>query len=257
MKLGAQVYSLRNQIQTPEGYLQTMWELKALGYDAVQHAGAALTDPYLLRDLTQQAGLQQVCPNIDAAPLLESPEKVIEAVRILGCDSIMLPYITPDDFVTKESLLAAWKPLEGPIEKLLDAGIHPAYHNHDFDVAPMNGWDGSFVEWLLENRPGWKFILDVCWAEFAHADVDALFDKIGSRMDCVHFKDYRGITCRHMPVFCACGKGTVKLAHYAEKVKELGIKDVIVEQDNALNYPNPMGQMADSAACLRGLFENG
>ena len=122
MNLGAQVYSVRNQIQTPEGYLATMWELKTQGYDTVQHAGAALTDAYLLRDLTQQAGLRQTCPNIDAAPLLEDPDKVIETVRILGCDSIMLPYITPDDFVTKDSFLAAWAPLEAPIQKLMDAG---------------------------------------------------------------------------------------------------------------------------------------
>ena len=254
MKLGAQVYSVRNQIQTPEGYLKTMQGLKAVGYDTVQHAGAALTDPYLLRDLTQQAGLQQICPNIDAAPLMEDPDKVIEAVRILGCDSIMLPYITPDDFVTLESFLVAWAPLEAPVQKLLDAGITPAYHNHDFDVAPMTGWDGSFVEWLLENRPGWHFILDVCWAEFARVDVLNLLEQIGRRMACVHFKDYRGVTCRHMPVFRACGEGAVALKTYGEKVRAMGIEDVIVEQDNALNYPDPMGQMAASAAYLRKLF---
>ena len=254
MKLGAQVYSIRNQIKTPEGYFQVMAELRARGYETIQHAGTGLTDPYLLRDLTQQAGLRQICPNIDAAPLLEDPDKVIETVRILGCDSIMLPYITPDDFVTKDSFLAAWAPLEAPIQKLMDAGIKPAYHNHDFDVAPMTGWDGSFVEWLLENRPGWHFILDVCWAQFAQVDVEDLMEKIGDRMDCVHFKDYRGITCRHMPVFCACGQGQVDLARYAEKVKAMGIQDVIIEQDNALNYPNPMGQMAESTAFVRKLF---
>ena len=254
MKLGAQVYSIRDRIKTPEGYFQVMAELKSRGYETVQHAGTALTDPYLLRDLTQQAGLRQICPNIDAAPLLEDPDKVIETVRILGCDSIMLPYITPDAFVTKESFLNAWAPLEGAIEKLLDAGITPAYHNHDFDVAPMTGWDGSFVEWLIENRPGWNFILDVCWAQYAQVDVEKLMEKIGDRMDSVHFKDYRGITCHHVPMFCACGCGQVDLARYAQKVKAMGIEDVIIEQDNALNYPDPMGQMAQSAAYVRKLF---
>ena len=254
MKLGAQVYSVRNRIKTPEGYFQVMAELKSRGYETIQHAGTALTDPYLLRDLTQQAGLRQICPNIDAAPLLEDPDKLIETVRILGCDSVMLPYITPDEFASLDSFLAAWAPLEPAVRKLLDAGITPAYHNHDFDVAPMTGWDGSFVEWLLENRPGWNFILDVCWAQYAQADVENLMEKIGNRMDSVHFKDYTGINSRHLPVFCACGRGRVDLARYAEKVKELGIVDVIVEQDNALNYPNPMGQMAESAAYVRKLF---
>ena len=255
MILGAQVYSVRTSIQTPEGYLQTMQKLKAMGYETVQHAGAALEDAYLLRDLTQQAGLRQVCPNIDARPLIEDPDKVIRDVKVLGCDSVMLPYITPDDFVTLDSFLQAWKPLEAAIVKLQEAGITPAYHNHDFDVAPIFDWDGSFVEWLLENRPGWKFIVDVCWAEFARRDVCALLDKLGSRVECVHFKDYTGgMSCRHIPVFCACGKGRVDLPRYAQKVQAMGIQDVIVEQDNALRYPDPMEQMAQSAVCLQALF---
>jgi len=255
MHLGAQVYSIRDQIQTPEGYFGAMVQLKAMGYDTVQHAGAAVTDPYLLRDLTQQAGLKQVCPNIDAAPILEDVDKVIETVRVLGCDSIMLPYVTPDDFSTLASFRAAWAPLEKPIQKLMDAGIVPAYHNHDFDVAPMSDWDGSFVEWLLENRPGWQFILDVCWAEYARQDVGGLFGKLGDRLNCVHFKDYTGgMNARHIPVFCACGKGVVALEAYAGWVQQLGIWDVIVEQDNALHYPDPMMQMRQSAQCLQKLF---
>lgn len=255
MYLGAQVYSIRNQLQTPEGYFSAMVQLKAMGYDTVQHAGAPLGDPYLLRDLTQQAGLRQVCPNIDAKPLLEDVDKVIADLRVLGCDSIMLPYITPDDFVTLSSFQKAWEPLEAPVQKLLDSGIIPAYHNHDFDVAPMSDWDGSFVDWLFENRPGWQFILDVCWAEYAHTDVCGWFRKLGDRINCVHFKDYTGgMSARHIPVFCACGKGVVDLPKYAEAVKALGIQDVIVEQDNALNYPEPMAQMKQSAAALEALF---
>ena len=52
MKLGAQIYSVRNYIQTPEAYANTLKKLKVLGYDTVQHAGPDILDPYLLRDLT-------------------------------------------------------------------------------------------------------------------------------------------------------------------------------------------------------------
>jgi len=255
MRLGAQVYSIRNRLGTPEGYLDAMQQLKQMGYETVQHAGADLTDPYLLRDLTQVAGLQQICPNIHADALLENTDRVIEAVRVLGCDSIMLPYITPDSFVTLGSFLEKWAPLETPLQKLLDAGIFPSYHNHDFDIAPLSDWDGSFVEYLFENRPGWRFILDVCWSEFAQADTRAYLQKLADRMDCVHFKDYSGsINSQHMPVFTACGSGIVPLAELAGLTKQLGIRDVVVEQDNALHYPQPMEQMARSAAYLKSVW---
>lgn len=255
MRLGAQVYSVRTEIQTPEGYLQTMKQLKALGYETVQHAGAPLTDAWLLRDMTQEAGLRQICPNIDAKLLLEDPEGVIETVRVLGCDSIMLPCIAPNKFSTLESFLEKWEPFEVPLQKLQDAGIIPVYHNHGFDIAPMSNWDGSFVDYLLENRPGWKFILDVCWAQYAHVDVLAYLERLGDRLDCVHFKDYCGsINNMHHPVFTACGNGILPLAEYAQKVTQLGIEDVVVEQDNAIDYPSPFDQMAQSAACLKKIF---
>lgn len=255
MKLGAQVYSIRNYIQTPEDYGNTLKKLKALGYDTIQHAGPDIADPYLLRDLTQEAGLTHVCPNINPAPLLEDAGKVIECVRVLGCDSIMLPYVPCDSMAALESFLAGWAPLEAPLHKLQEAGIQLCYHNHAFDIAPLSDWDGSFLDYLLENKPDWQFILDVAWAQYAGVDTLAWMEKIGSRMNCIHFKDFTGsINSHNSPVFCPCGQGIVALDLYAQKAKALGIENVIVEQDNAQDYPDPFGQMVQSAACLRRLF---
>ena len=255
MKLGAQVYSVRKYIQTMEDYGHTLKKLKALGYDTVQHAGVDIADPYLLRDLTQEAGLQQVCPNINPAPLLEDADKVIECVRVLGCNSIMLPYVACDSMVTLESFLAGWAPLEAPLQKLQEAGIKLCYHNHAFDIAPMFDSKLSFVDYLLENKPDWQFILDVAWAQYAGVDTVAYMERIGNRMNCIHFKDFTpSITSKNSPVFCACGNGNVALDIYAKHVASLGIENVIVEQDNAQDYPDPFGQMAQSADTLRKLF---
>ena len=255
MKLGAQVYSVRNHIKTIEDYGNTLKTLKALGYDTVQHAGVDISDPYLLRDLTQEAGLAQVCPNINPDPLLEDADKVIECVKVLGCDSIMLPYVGSDPMVTLEGFLNGWAPLEAPLRKLQEAGIKLCYHNHAFDIAPMFGRSDSFVDYLLEHRPEWQFILDVAWSQYAGVDTLAYMERIGSRMNCIHFKDYLpSIHSTNKPVFCACGEGIVKLDIYAQKAAELGFEHVIVEQDNAQDYPDPFGQMAQSADTLRKLF---
>lgn len=255
MKLGAQVYSVRKYIQSLEDYGQTMKKLKAMGYDTIQHAGVDISDPYLLRDLTQEAGLAQICPNITKEPLLNDPKKVIEGLKVLGCDSIMLPFVGCSSRVTLHSFLEGWKPLEEPLLKLQDAGIRLCYHNHAFDIAPMSDWDGSFVDYLFENRPDWEFILDVAWSEYAGVDTLAYLDKLHKRLNCVHFKDYTAtITPNNQPFFCACGAGKVDLKTYARKVRELGIADVIVEQDNAQEYPDPFNEMAVSARNIKDLF---
>lgn len=255
MKLGAQVYSVRNYIQTPDAYGETMKKLKAAGYDTIQHAGPDISDPYLLRDLTQEAGLTQICPNFNANAVLETPEKVIECVQVLGCDSIMLPYVGNGPMNTLEGFLKGWNPLMPSLRKLQEAGIRLCYHNHDFDIAPISNWDGSFLDYLMLYQPDWEFILDVAWSQYANVDTLDYLEKLGKRLNCVHFKDYTpSINSKHQPVFCACGSGLVELDIYAQKVKELGIADVIVEQDNAQDYPDPFGQMSDSAACLQQLF---
>ena len=255
MKLGAQVYSIRNFIQTPEAYFETMKQLKAQGYDTIQHAGPDIADPYLLRDLTQQAGLSHVCPNINTQMVKEDPERAIECVKVLGCDSMMLPCISGDTMASLNGFLQGWKPLEESLLKIRDAGIRLCYHNHAFDMAPMSDWDGSFVEYAMENMPHWEFILDVAWAQYAGVDTLAYMEKLGSRINCIHFKDYTAsINKVNQPVFCACGAGKVVLEAYAQKVKSLGIENVIVEQDNAQDYPDPFGQMEESAAYLQKLF---
>lgn len=255
MKLGAQVYSVRNSIQTMDTYGETMKKLKAMGYDTVQHAGAEIGDPYLLRDLTQQAGLEQVCPNFNSKPVLENTDKVIECLKVLGCDSMMLPYVGGDEMNTLEGFLKGWNPLMAPLRKIQEAGIRLCYHNHDFDIAPISNWDGSFVDYLLLYQPDWEFILDVAWSQYAGADTVGYLEKLGKRLNCVHFKDYTpSVNSRHLPIFCACGAGVVRLAQYAEAVKSLGIEDVIVEQDNAQLYPDPFGQMENSADYLKALF---
>ena len=256
MKLGAQVYSVRDYIQTPEDYRNTLKQLKMLGYDTVQHAGADITDPYLLRDLTQEADIRQVTPCLTSESILEDVDKAIQCVRILGCDSIMLPCLHCDTLATLDSFLAAWEPFEQPLRKMQEAGIHLCYHNHTFDIAPMFGRSDSFLDYLLENKPDWQFILDVAWAQYAKVDTLAWMEKLGSRINCLHFKDYTAsINAINTPVFCSCGNGLVTLDLYAQKAKDLGVEHIIIEQDNAQYYPEPFQQMEQSAIYLRTLFE--
>lgn len=75
MKLGAQVYSVRDSIQTPEAYGKTMKKLKAMGYDTVQHAGVEIKDPYLLRDLTRRPGLARSVPISTLNPFWKIPRR--------------------------------------------------------------------------------------------------------------------------------------------------------------------------------------
>ena len=47
----------------------------------------------------------------------------------------------------------------------------------------------------------------------------------------------------------------MELERCARKVRQLGIRDVIIEQDNAQDYPDPFGQMSLSAQNVRKLFD--
>ena len=50
---------------------------------------------------------------------------------------------------------------------------------------------------------------------------------------------------------CACGAGTLNFAALAEVWRSLGVRNVLVEQDNAVDAPDPFVPMRESFLHLR------
>ena len=105
------------------------------------------------------------------------------------------------------------------------------YHHHAFEFARMP--DGrTMMAHLLEMLPAelMGVTADTYWLQFGGADVCAWLQKHGSRLHCVHLKDYtvHGFEAR----MAAVGRGNLDFPRILGILRENGVTEyALVEQD--------------------------
>lgn len=248
MRLGAQLYSVRQGLTTPEDLRETFRKIKEIGYGCVQFSGAPKTDPVLLREISAEAGLPVVCTHSPWERILNDTGELIREHQIFGCPVIglgSLPAEYRSDFAA--GLAEAEKLLELPVKKIREAGLSFAYHNHNMEF--VRGADGRPVfDRMLENHPDWDFIVDTYWVEYAGFSAAAYLRAAGARAVNVHYKDMDRTGARGI---CACGDGRLDFDHLTAVCREIGVRNVLVEEDNAASFGDPFEQMARSYRYLR------
>jgi sugar phosphate isomerase/epimerase len=87
---------------------------------------------------------------------------VADRLAEAGCDRIVVPSMPEDDSRTVDDVRRFAAELGRLAPRLADRGFRLAYHNHDFEFAPLDGttaWDVL----LAELPPGWTSA-DVYWS---------------------------------------------------------------------------------------------
>lgn len=249
MKLGAQLYSVRNLMQTPTDVKQTVQKIADMGYENIQLSGACRMDPNDLQAIVLDTGMQIVCTHVSYKDLVCNTQRLIEEHKIFGCPVIGLGSM-PNDFrgtaAGLEAFLASVMPA---VQKIQAAGLSFAYHNHAFEFEALPDSDRHCYDILLDLCPDWNFILDTYWVEFAGYSAIEYIKKVGGkRLVNVHFKDMAADEKRSI---CPCGSGTLDFKQIYEVCREIGVQNALVEQDNAANTEDPLAEMQKSFAHLR------
>lgn len=250
MKFGAQLYSLRNFIKTESDIDETFGKIKAMGYDNVQFSGADFNAESLKKTIDKY-DLPVNLTHIPAQRLLEDTDKVIEEHKIIGCDYIGLgamPNAFPftgglkevDEFIADFEKVA---------KKISDAGLRFSYHHHDFEFRKLeNGM--TIFDYIAERAEHFMFTLDTYWLQRGGVSILEYIDKMKGRIDCVHLKDMMTIA-EGGQKFAPLGVGVINFRDVIPAMEKAGAKYAFVEQDDAVTYPDPFGQMAISADYLK------
>ncbi len=247
MKLGAQLYSLRTFLQTPEEIRKTFERVKKIGYENVQLSGAAPTDAAVLQRISEECALPIVVTHSPFDRILDDTKALIQEHKTFGCPVIGLGAMPPEYRTGLTGLQSFLELLKKPVEEIHNAGLRFAYHHHAFELTPYQNESTLVLDRMLERCSDWDFILDTYWVEYAGFSAVDYIAKIGKeRLSNVHFKDLaedRSI--------CACGNGTLNFQSIYEACVKAEVQNVLVEQDNAIDTPDAFGEMANSFAHLR------
>ena len=247
MILGAQLYTLREQLKTEEDIRSSLKKVAEIGYTTVQASGVGPIDPHILKEICDENGLRIIVTHSSPDRILNDTEQLIRDhdvydCKYIGIGSMPLKYRTPEGYEQFK------KDYREPIAKINASGKKFMYHHHSFEFFRMP--DGrTLCEHLLEDFPAdqMSIIVDTYWLQFAGRDVCATIESLKGRLECVHLKDMCIPNMENLQTFAPVGEGNMNFPPILATFEKCGAKYMFVEQDKCVGSPFD---------CLKRSFEN-
>ncbi len=226
--VGIQLYTVRELFQKDP--VATLTSIAKIGYREVEYGGGGYDamDHKLLRRTMDRLGLKSPSVHIGYDALLGSFAKQVEMAKVLGADTVILPYMT-DQYRNEAAWTQALPNINRFARDLRRAGLGFAYHNHDFEFTVKPGGVSLYERLLKATDPALvKIELDLYWVGHAGEDVGAWIDRLGPRIYAYHVKD-----ARPDGSMTAVGAGKTDFAALFRRRGSQGVRHFYVENDEA------------------------
>jgi len=130
--IAAQMYTVREFMQTPEDTVEACRKVADIGYQVVELAGSGNMETPQLADLLGDLGLTVCSRHIGFDALRDTPEVVAEENRLLSCEWVVSG---PSERPTTAGGWVQFAREASDVAKKLGAlGLKYAYHNHAFEL---------------------------------------------------------------------------------------------------------------------------
>lgn len=248
MKIGAQLYTVRNFIQTPEGVAETFRKIADIGYKYVQVSAIGPIAAERLGEIAKENGLEIVITHTSPDRILNETAQVIAEHRQFGCSNIGIGYM-PEQYHGKlEGYRQFIKDFDRAAHEIADAGMQLYYHNHNFEFGKENGV--TFFDFMVsETDPkAWAFLLDTYWVQMGGRTPAVQLEALAGRTKIVHLKDLAivGEEQRMAPVL----EGNLDFASFFTVCDKIGVEYAMVEQDLCYEL-DPFAALAKSYENLK------
>lgn len=247
-RIGVQLYTVRDALKAD--FDGTLRKVAAIGYKEVEFAGYMGRTPAEVKRSLKQAGLSAPAEHVDLETLEKDWNATVEAAHTVGHEYLVVAWID----AARRSTIDEYKRIADIFNQLgrqaNAAGLRFGYHNHAYEMAPLEGQVPYDV--LLQNTDPELvcFEMDLYWTTDGGKDPLAYFAKYPGRFPLVHVKD-RTANGQMVDV----GQGTIDWAAIFAHRKQAGIKHEFVEHDEP---GDPFASITASYDYLRALrFPNG
>jgi len=226
-EISIQLYSVREQLEAD--YEGTIRALATIGFGNVEPAGYPGSSPEEAAKLFSELGIK--APSCHGSlPIGDDKNRVIEEALMMGHEYVMTgcPPKFREHYESVDAVKAMIDLYCEAAENVASHGVSIGYHNHDWDLALVEGKRG--YEYFLEKTPDtvlWE--ADLYWVARAGLDPVAFVKEIGARGKCLHFKD--GIVDGDGDAtFLPAGAGQVDLGSASKAAEH--VEYAIVELDS-------------------------
>jgi sugar phosphate isomerase/epimerase len=223
-----QLYSARNHPPLAP-VLKTLAEL---GYAEVEGFGGVYDNPPQLRADLDQLGLTMPTGHFSVDMLEKEKQKVLKTASTLGINKLVCPYLLPDK---RPKTAKGWKDFGKRLEAISQAyraeGYGVAWHNHDFEFAPLK--DGSTPhELIFAAAPTLDWEIDVAWIVRGKSNPLKWIKAYAGAITIAHIKDIapKG-ECADEDGWADVGFGVVKWQAVMDALKHTRCMHYVMEHD--------------------------
>lgn len=255
-KIGYQLYSIRDRMTVEP--IETLKLLKDLGYRDFEHFGfEASTNSFYgikakeFKSIIDDMGLSITSGHYPFAPLLNAPDdelmryvdQCIEGAQAIDSKFITWPWMAPE-----QRTLDNFKILSGKLnkigERVYNAGLGFAYHNHGFEFEETDGQSGYDII-LSETDPSVvKLQMDMYWVSRAGKYTPSeLIEKQPGRYVMWHIKDMD----KNTRDYTELGNGSIDYKKMLSEIDNTGLQYFYIEQGGNFAY-NSLQSATDSIA---------
>ena len=229
-KVAAQLYTLRNFMQTPGQIDAGFARLAKDGWKAVQASGLGPIAPADLKAIADKHGLAVCATHISFEALTDNLDGVLRDHEILDCRYIGLgglPGVYRKDAEGFREFARIITPIANRIRQ---AGRAFVYHNHHFEFIRFGSLTGMDI--LLEEcGDAVQFEPDTYWVQAGGGDVVHWLGKLAGRIEVVHFKDMVYGLEDGQAIMAEVGEGNLNWPAIIAACARAGVRWHIVEQD--------------------------
>lgn len=225
-RLGAQLYTVRSAMA--RDFDGTLARVRAIGYADVEFAGYFGRTPRQVREALDRVGLAAPAGHVELAAIEGDWPRTLDAAAVLGHEYLVLAWFDAERRRTGDD----WRRLASVLRRAgaeaRAAGLRLAYHNHDYEFAPVEG--SIPLQLLLDGTDPAElaFELDVYWATKAGQDPLDWIARGGGRVELLHLKDSAGPPDHAM---VDVGAGAVDWPRTIAAARASGARYLFVEHD--------------------------
>lgn len=239
MKIGLQLFSVRDSYSNKEEFKDALSKIKIMGYDGVEFAGYSGIDASELACFLKEIDLEPIASHHDISEFEFNLEEIIDFDSKVGCRYVVCSYSPTSDL---EEVMHLQTILEKAKEAVKAYSIELAYHNHSNEFISLE--DGSIP--IDHIKKCCKLELDTYWVFNTGLEPCHYILEIADRLALIHIKD-GDLDGRP----CTIGEGFNNVNGIIKTSKQIGVEWIINENDNP--FPNGLSDAERSIINLKKL----
>ena len=244
MKIGAQLYTVREHTQTAKDLAATIKKIADIGYEYVQVSGIGPIPAQEVADICKAHNVSITITHTDSARIKDETDAVIAEHRILGAEYIGIGSLPGKYERSAKGIKRFIADFAPAAKKICANGMTLMYHNHAYEFAKID--DKLMLDCLADDFLEIGFTLDTYWVQAGGADPSAWIKKLSGRVDVIHLKDMAWADDKQL--MAEVMEGNLNWESIFSACREAGVKYAMVEQDTCYG--------ADPFECLKTSFLN-